>query len=155
MNEQSGSKTVSKMSLNEMLEPFKDLRFAVLATSDEDGPYASLVAFAMTPERHTLVFATAMATNKYRNIKSRPAVSILIDNRSQQANDLLEAQAVTLLGTTEVLTTETQKAKYRGMFTGRHPELAAFVDEAGTALVAVTIRQAIHVMGFQGVSYWP
>ena len=59
-----------------MLKAFDALRFAVLATSDNRTPYTSLIAFALTPDRHTLIFATPKATRKYENINSQPAVSI-------------------------------------------------------------------------------
>lgn len=153
--QRSGSEPGRKMSLEEMLLPFSDLRFAVLATSDEGRPYTSLVAFALTPDRRTLIFATAKGTSKYRNIRNEPAVSILIDNRSQHADDLLGAQAVTLLGTTKEVTTAARTAEYREIFTERHPKLAAFLREEGTALVAVMIQQAVHVTGLRDVSHWP
>jgi heme iron utilization protein len=152
----SGSEaTDRKMGLEEMLAPFGELRFAVLATADEGRPYASLVAFAFTPDCRTLIFSTARSTSKYRNITNQPAVSLLIDNRSQQPDDLLGAQAVTLIGTVEVITSAARGQKYRQVFESRHPHMAAFLDDPETALVAVTIRQAVHVTGLQDVSYWP
>jgi nitroimidazol reductase NimA-like FMN-containing flavoprotein (pyridoxamine 5'-phosphate oxidase superfamily) len=96
---ESESKQASQMSIEEMLAPFEALRFAVLATSEEGKPYTSIIAFALTADRRTLIFATSSATRKYRNIITQPAVSILLDNRSQNAYDIDNAQAVTLLGT--------------------------------------------------------
>lgn len=94
-----------RMTLEEMFESFDTLRFAVLATSEQGSPYTSLIAFALTPDRHTLIFATPKATRKYENIISQPAVSILVDNRSQEAGDIQGAQAVTLLGTAQEVST--------------------------------------------------
>lgn len=156
MNRQpSGSKQGKQMTLEEMLSPFDALRFAVLATSDRGRPYASLIAFALTSDRRTLIFATPKATSKYKNIRNEPAVSILLDNRSQHADDLHDAQAVTLVGTAREVSATPQKAVYRTVFVDRHPELSAFIDEPETSLIAVTIRQAVHVARFQDVSYWP
>ncbi|MEW6616707.1 MAG: pyridoxamine 5'-phosphate oxidase family protein [Thermodesulfobacteriota bacterium] len=151
----SRSEPGRQMTIEEMLKAFDALRFAVLATSDKGRPYTSLIAFALTPDRHTLIFATPKATSKYENISSEPAVSILLDNRSQDAEDFHSAQAVTLLGTAKELRTAAQKAEYRQILVNRHPELAAFIDEPGTSLIAVTIRQAFHVAHFQDVSRWP
>ena len=143
------------MTLKGMLKAFDALRFAVLATSDNGAPYTSLIAFAMTPDRRTLIFATPKATRKYENINSQAAVSILIDNRSQEAGDILGAQAVTLLGTAKEVQTTAQNKTCRAVLVKRHPELALFIDEPGTALIAVTIHQAVHVAHFQDVSRWP
>lgn len=144
-----------QMTLEEMLAAFCELRFGVLATSEKGRPYTSLIAFALTPDRRKLIFSTSRDTGKYRNISNQPAVSILLDNRSQNADDLQTAQAVTLLGTAKEVRASARKAEYRSLFANRHPELAAFIDDPGTALVAVTIRKALHVARFQDVSRWP
>ncbi len=145
----------SGLTLEEMLEGFASLRFAVLATSDNGAPYTSLIAFALTPDHSKLIFATPKATSKYENIINQPAVSILIDNRSQEAEDIHKAQAVTLLGTAAEVSTPEQKESFLAVLVTRHPELAAFIDEPETSLIAVTIQQAVHVARFQNVSRWP
>jgi general stress protein 26 len=144
-----------KMALEEMIEPFIDLRFAVLATSNKGHPYTSLISFALTGDRHTLIFATSRFTSKYNNICSQPAVSILIDDRSQHADDLQYARAVTLVGTAEVLIEGTKKQEYKRLFLDKHPELSVFIDGPETSLIAVTISEAVYVTRFQDMSYWP
>lgn len=153
-NNKSRSEPERQMPLEEMLKAFDALRFGVLATSDKGKPYTSLIAFALTPDRRTLIFATPRATSKYANMRCEPAVSILLDNRSQNAADIHRAQAVTLLGTAKDVITDTRKAEYRTLLLERHPELAAFIDEPGTSLIAVTLQQAVHVANFQTVSRW-
>jgi heme iron utilization protein len=140
--------------LRQMLASFDDLRFAVLATSDEGRPYASLIAFALTPDRTTVIFATPKATRKYRNMMRQRFVSILIDNRSQTPEDLSHAEAVTLLGTARPVRTGSKKAEYSKIFSDRHPQLASFIGEPDTALVAVVVEEAIHVTQFQNVAVW-
>jgi nitroimidazol reductase NimA-like FMN-containing flavoprotein (pyridoxamine 5'-phosphate oxidase superfamily) len=155
MNKQRhGSTREEKGDLGQMLAPFNELRFAVLATSDEGRPYASLIAFAFTPDRRTVIFATPKATRKYRNIRGQQSVSILIDNRSQTPEDLSRAEAVTLVGRAKLVRGGARKEEYRKVFTGIHPQLAGFIDEPGTALMAVVIEQAVHVTRFQDVSVW-
>jgi heme iron utilization protein len=152
--QQSGSKPEKRATLKEMLANFDKLRFGVLATSDHGRPYTSLIAFALTLDHRTLIFATPRATSKYRNISNQSAVSILLDDCLQQAADLGSAQAVTLLGTAKEVTAA-QKARYRSVFVSKHPELALFIDEPDTALIAVNIQQAVRVKRFQDVSRWP
>jgi heme iron utilization protein len=138
----------------QMLVSFEDLRLAVLATSDEGRPYASLIAFAFTPDCQTVIFATPKATRKYRNMMSQKSVSILIDNRSGNPEDLSRAEAVTLVGTARPVRTGARKEEYRKVFRKKHPRLASFIDDPGTALMAMIIEQAIHVTRFQDVSAW-
>jgi heme iron utilization protein len=140
--------------LGQMLAAFDDLRFAVLATSDEGRPYTSLIAFAFTPDRQTVIFATAKATRKYRNIMGERSVSILIDNRSQTPEDLSQAEAVTLVGSARPVRAGARKKEYSEVLTVKHPRLADFIDKPGTALIAVAIEQAVHVMRFQDISVW-
>ncbi len=149
------AKPVTQMTIEEMLEPFEALRVAVLATVGEGKPYTSIIAFALTLDRRTLLFTTSSATRKYKNIISQPAVSILLDNRSQSADDINRAQALTLLGTAKKVRAGAKKSEYRALFVSRHPELADFIDDPKTALIAVTIQQAVHVARFKDVSVWP
>lgn len=151
----SEAKPARQMPIEEMLAPFEALRVGVLATVEEGRPYTSIIAFALTPDRRTLLFTTSSSTRKYRNIISQPAVSILLDNRSQSAGDINSAQAVTLLGTAKKVRAGAKKEQYRAIFVNRHPELADFIDDPGTALIAFTLQQAVHVARFEDVSVWP
>jgi nitroimidazol reductase NimA-like FMN-containing flavoprotein (pyridoxamine 5'-phosphate oxidase superfamily) len=150
----SRSNREEERNLKQMLASFEDLRFAVLATSDEGRPYASLIAFAFTPDCQTVIFATPKATRKYRNMMSQKSVSILIDNRSGTPEDLSRAEAVTLVGTARPVRAGARKEEYRKVFRKKHPRLASFIDDPGTALMAMLIEQAIHVTRFQDVSAW-
>ena len=151
----SEAKPASHMPIEEMLAPFAAMRVAVLATVEEGKPYTSIIAFALTPDRRTLLFTTSSATRKYRNIVSQPAVSILLDNRSQSAGDINSAQAVTLLGTAKKVRAGAKKSEYSAIFVNRHPELADFINDPGTALIAFTLQQAVHVARFKDISVWP
>ncbi|MEN6373226.1 MAG: pyridoxamine 5'-phosphate oxidase family protein [Smithella sp.] len=151
----SEAKPAKRMTIEEMLEPFATLRVAVLATVEEGKPYTSIIAFAMTPDRRTLLFTTSSATRKYKNMVDQPAVSILLDNRSQSADDINRAQAVTLLGTAKKVRAGARKSEYSAIFVNRHPELKDFIEDPKTALIAVTIQQAVHVARFEDVSVWP
>lgn len=153
--QQTGSKRKKRATLKEILAPFDTLRFGVLATSESGKPYASLIAFALTPDHRRLIFATPRNTSKYRNMGNEPAVSVLLDDRSQHIDDLQSARAVTLLGTATEVRTAPERAKFREVFVEKHSELTAFVDAPDTALIAVTIRRIVHVAHFQEVSHWP
>lgn len=154
MNNQLVPNEGEEKDLKQMLASYDDLRFAVLATSDEGRPYASLIAFALTPDRTTVIFATRKATRKYRNMRSQSSVSILIDNRSQTPEDLSRAEAVTLVGTARPVRAGAKRREYGKIFSEKHPQLITFINDPGTALIAVVIEQAIHVTRFQDVYTW-
>jgi hypothetical protein len=62
-------KTTGNAAVAERLKVMNSIqRHAVLATVSDGQPYTSLVAFAMTTNMTSLVFATPRQTAKYRNI---------------------------------------------------------------------------------------
>ncbi len=143
-----------EQDLAQLLAPFQALRFAVLATSDEGRPYASLIAFALMPNFQKVIFATSRETRKYKNMMSQRSVSILIDNRSQTPDDLNSAEAVTLIGSVQPLTQGAGKEECIRIFLDKHPQLTSFIDDAETALMTMSIEEAVHVTRFQNVTLW-
>jgi len=82
------------------------------------------------------------------------SVSVLIDNRSQTPKDLSRARAVTLVGTASAVRAESRRVDYAKLLSQRHPQLANFIHEPGTAVIAVAIEEAILVTQFQNVTAW-
>lgn len=124
---------------------------AVLATDSGGGPYASLVAIAITPDLQQLYFATLRATRKWANLAGNHHVSLLIDNRSNQVTDFSRAAAATILGTAAELSgaeLETGSA----IFLHRHPHLAEFTASPSCALFRVQIESIYLVTRFQNVT---
>jgi len=133
--------------IRELLE---SQRLAVLSTQDQIQPYSNLVAFAATPDLKYLLFATTRATRKYANLLANRRVSILIDNRSNEAADFAEAAAVTVLGQAE----EMQGAELTQLlpvYLERHPYLRDFVTSPTCALFRVKVERYILVTRFQDV----
>ena len=72
--------------------------YGVLCTQGHGQPYGSLVAFAMTPDLDSAVFATQKATRKYRLLSKCAHVALVVDNRSALPGGLMEVEAVTATG---------------------------------------------------------
>jgi len=125
-------------------------RLAVLSTPDHIQPYSNLVAFAATPDLKYLLFATTRATRKYANLLANRRVSILIDNRSNEAADFAEAAAVTVLGQAEEMQ-GTELTQLLPLYLGRHPYLRDFVTSPTCALFRVSVERYILVTRFQDV----
>ena len=128
-------------------------RFAVLATDSAGQPYASLVAYAATPDLQTLFFATARATRKYVNITANPKVALLIDSRSNTAEDLQDAVAATATGVCREVPKE-ERAAALDLYAAKHPDLDSFVRLETTALLQVDVAAYCVVDRFQHVVKW-
>jgi len=123
---------------------------AALATDAGFHPYASLVAVAVSDDLRHLYFATPRATRKWANLTRNPQVSLLLDNRSNQASDFRRAAAATLLGTALEMT---GLAREEGLtiYLSRHPYLADFAASPSCALLKVQIERIYLVTRFQNV----
>ena len=119
--------------------------FAVLNTVGEGQPYSNLVAFTSTEDLKSLVFITERNTRKYRNIKANNSVSLLIDNRTNQSSDIIQAAAITVIG--KAIEESNKKGNLRAIFLKKHPQLQQFVDNPNSALILVTVSEYI-IAGF-------
>ncbi len=129
----------------------KKERHAVLCTGGGQ-PYASLIAFALTPDARELLFATPRRSTKYRNILRNSRVALLIDTRANSDRAYLTSEAVTVLGIARPLRASARRAGLAEIFLRRHPRLKEFIAAQGTALVSVKITKCIHVTAFQTVT---
>ena len=71
---------------------------AVLATNAGSSPYTSLVGFMASQDLKEIYFATFINTRKYQNISKHSRVSLLIDSRTNRADDFKNSSALTISG---------------------------------------------------------
>jgi hypothetical protein len=144
------------MDRAQIISQLKDLfcsqLFGVLATIGKAGPYTSLVAFAETGDLNRLLFITSRSTSKFANIVDHPQVSMLVDNRSNQAGDVRAAIAATVVGKACEQRGE-EKGDLLELFIHKHPNLLAFAHESSTALVEVSVSRYILVSSFEEVTH--
>jgi len=126
-------------------------RLGVLATYGDKYPYATIVGFATTDDLRYMLFATLRNTRKYRNIMADPHVSILVDNRSNRAEDFSNAQALTILGTGMEMH-EDEKHDLISLYINRHPYLTEFIADPNCAIIKVKVDKYILVSRFQEVT---
>lgn len=129
-------------------------RHAVLATASNDRPYASLVAFAIAPDRRRLLFATPIDTTKYRNMIKNSRVSLVIDNRENTSGDYLGAEAITILGRAREVRQKGARTALARVLSRKHPALKEFISAPTTALMQVRIERCLHIGRFQTISEW-
>jgi heme iron utilization protein len=128
--------------------------FCVLATNDNGQSYTSLISFAVTPDLKRIIFATPKKTSKYKNILKTRNVAILIDNRSSIRKNLMETEAVTIIGTARPVRKGKNRDEFASLFLKKHPDLEEFIQSDDTALIVVEAARGIHVGKFQTVTIW-
>ena len=130
---------------------FQRQMLGVLATHNMAGPYVSLVAFAVTDDLRHLVFITSRSTRKFTNMTTNGNVSMLIDNRSNQAADFSQALAVTVIGHAVEVQVQ-QQPELLPLFLGKQPELESFTLDSAFALMKILVDRYIVVRGFSDVN---
>jgi len=128
--------------------------FAVLCTQAGGQPYGSLVGFAFSEDLGSFVFATPMATRKYRLLTECDHVALLVDNRGRFLDDMMKVSAVTVTGRASQVQPGADFERWAGLLTARHPYLKAFVQAPSTALFRVDVVRYLHVTRFQEVRQW-
>ena len=129
--------------------------FAVLCTQGGGQPYGSVVAFAYTSDLRSFVFATSVATRKYRLLSESERVALVIDNRGKYPEDLMKVGAITVTGRARQVEPQgTEFDRWAELLASRHPYLNAFVQAPSTALFRVDAVRYLYVTRFQEVHQW-
>lgn len=128
--------------------------YAVLCTQGEGQPYGSLVAFAFSKDLTTAVFATPIATRKYKLLKENERVALVIDNRPDHVDDMMQVEAVTATGRAAEARAGEHTNRCAEMLLARHPYLKSFVAADSSALFEIKFTRFLHVTRFQEVNQW-
>ena len=128
--------------------------YAVLCVQGEGQPYGALVAFAFSEDLQHAAFVTPVATRKYRLLSECDHVALVIDNRPNKADELMEIEAVTVTGRSQMIERGPEFDKWAGLLVTRHPYLKTFVKAATCALFRVDVVRFLHVARFQEVNQW-
>jgi len=124
----------------------------VLSTKDVDGhPYASLIAFACSPDNLELYFVTPKATRKFANLSHDGRVALLVNDCVNTPSDFHQAAAVTVLGTATSVVKE-NKDDILKIYLQKHPYLGQFARSPSCALMAIQVTGFTMVQQFQNVS---
>lgn len=131
-------------------ELFATQRLAVLATHNQEQPYASLVAFVATEDLKHIDFVTPKTTRKFANLSADNRVAVLINSSTNQSSDFHQAIAVTAVGETEAVA-EGHRESLMAPYLAKHPYLEEFARSPTCALVRVTVKSYYLVRNFQKV----
>ena len=128
--------------------------YGVLCTQGQGQPYGALVAYAMTPDLDSAVFATQKGTRKYRLLSACDQVALVIDNRSAFPGQLMDVEAVTATGRAHKMATGPEFERWSRLLTDRHPHLDTFVRSVSCSLFRIDMVRYFHVTRFQEVRQW-
>jgi nitroimidazol reductase NimA-like FMN-containing flavoprotein (pyridoxamine 5'-phosphate oxidase superfamily) len=131
--------------LHQMRHMIQDQRFCVLATAGDNRPHCSLMAYAASPDGLEIYLVTHQGTRKYANLQANPAVSLLIDTRSDHPG-MDGLRALTITGRLAPAPDAGAEAHIRRRFLQRHPGMAAFARDphARWLCIRVTALQLLN-----------
>ena len=128
--------------------------YAVLCVQGEGQPYGALVAFAFSDDLRHAVFVTPIATRKYRLLRECDHVALVIDNRLNNTGELMDLEALTVTGRSQMIERGAEFDRWSGLLVARHPYLKSFVNAATCALFRIDVVRFLHVARFQEVNQW-
>ena len=126
-------------------------QLGVLSTAGEKGPYASLVAFAISNDDRRIFFVTPRTTRKFANIATDARVALLVNDSINRPEDFHQAAAVTAVG--RAFTIEPPELdSVRDRYLAKHPYLEEFADSPSCEFMAIRVERYILVERFQNVT---
>lgn len=128
--------------------------FGVLCTQGDGQPYGSVVGFAFCEDLRAAVFATPVATRKFRLLSENDRVALVVDNRPRHADNMMEVESITATGRAAELERGAEYDRWAEILIRRHPQFRSFVHAASTALFRIDITRYFHVTRFQEVTQW-
>ncbi|MGM0418542.1 MAG: pyridoxamine 5'-phosphate oxidase family protein [Thermodesulfobacteriota bacterium] len=133
--------------LNEIKSFIKDNRHCVLATSNEDTPYCSLMAYISNDECTKIYMASFADTRKVKNLKKNKNLSLIIDSRGTD-----NPKALTIQGEFA----KTDKNLYDSVlekFIRKHPGMESFLSNEDIELISVNIKAFMYIKGLENPYY--
>lgn len=123
----------------------QDYDLAVLATSADNMPHCSLMAYAADNECARLYMLTRRDSQKFRNISTNPLVSIMVDTRldSQERDSI---KALTISG---VCAEAHDQQGLKKMLVHKHPQLASLAGQQDALVLEIHIKSFLLLDGVE------
>ena len=128
--------------------------YGVLATHGAGQAYGSLVAFVFSEDLREAFFATQVATRKYQLLTQNERIALVVDNRPEHADRMMEVEAITITGRAREVPHGPDRVRCAEALVARHPQLRSFVAAESCALFRIEVTRFFHVSRFQEVRQW-
>ena len=122
--------------LNRIKAVLGENSLCVLATCSENRPHCSLMAYIYDIRENILYMMTLRTTQKYRNIRLNPRVSVLVDTRTH-ASGRDNIQALTVSGYCSLLADIQIRPGILSRMVDRHPHLQDLSNHADIEVLAI------------------
>ena len=124
-------------------------RWAALATLGEDGPAASMVAYAPESDLSSLVLFLSGLSAHTRNLITEPRVALVISDNDPGTEDPQALARLSLKGTAEMVgRTDPEFERVWQVYLSRLPDAAPRLGLSDFSLFRVVIGEARYVGGF-------
>jgi general stress protein 26 len=139
---------MNKSIKQKLADLFNEQRFGVIATQGKTEPYTNLVTFLTSEDFKKIYFPTSKKSKKYENLSENSRMSILIDDRGNNPQDIKKAMAVTAVG----ISKENKDIKIVNAFLLKHPYLKKFVNSPNSVIIEIGIEKYIIVDRFENIN---
>ncbi len=135
-----------------MLEKMKALArekdICVLATVSGSEPHCSLMAYVTDDDCREIYMVTYKQTQKYRNMKQNPSVSLLIDTRDEDTGPgRLKARALTVHGVFQEIRDTAKRDAIRAKLIEKQRHLKEFANHPDAEVFSVKIESLLLLNG--------
>jgi nitroimidazol reductase NimA-like FMN-containing flavoprotein (pyridoxamine 5'-phosphate oxidase superfamily) len=118
----------------------KEKDICVLATVSGSRPHCSLMAYVADDDCRNIYMVTLRDTKKFQNLTQNPAVSLLIDNREEDAGiQRSRAKALTVNGVFQMVE-RGKEERVRSLLWERHPHLRDLMGKETAKIFSVRIE---------------
>lgn len=139
--------------LEKMIALLRTNDMCVLATCRGGKPHCSLMAYLVDDDGLTVYMATRQDTTKFRNILENPRVSLLVDNRLQNADDRSTIQSLTVEGFYTPLENPAKEEHVRRLLRQRHPHIVGLLDHPQSAILPIKVLAFLLLDGPEKASH--
>ena len=127
----------------------KTHRWAALATLGEDGPAASMVAYAPLRDLSSLVLFLSGLSEHTRNLVDEPQISLVISETDPGTGDPQTLARVSITGTAQMIErTSPEFEETWQVYTDRLPDAGPRIVLGDFSLFRVVVKEARYVGGF-------
>ena len=135
------------MNIQKVWALLEDQKLAVLCTQGEQGPYCSLMAYVTDHETASLFMVTEIQSVKYQNLRKRPEVSLLVDNRdSSHVRESPTITALTVQGVAQKMDQSADK-EIRIRLGHRFPEIQPLLKKPQSVVIQILLRDYLLLAG--------
>ncbi len=140
--------------LEKMKALVKEKDICVLATTSDDRPHCSLMAYVPDEDCREIYMVTNRQSRKYENLMKNPSVSLLIDTREEHLGSRRpDAKALTVSGTFVKIDDENKRNYIRSKLLDRHPHVKEFLDHPDAEILRIRVESFLLLDGLTEAHY--